>query len=302
MGDKLFRRILVGLDSSRLDKPLLRYLAWHLSMNPSARVHLLQVLTRIELPTFTVGMNNFPSQNIPMDEKIKNEMESLAQEELGELSSACTCDVLEGKVTQQMLHWAEVKNIDLAILGVKSDPHINGVSVKRFLRNTTSSIWFVPENASTNIKRIVVPTDFSSHSDLALEKAIAIAEKCNTNVKVELLHIFDVPTDFQYRLTNTYTQYAAIIEENVHKYIEEYVKKYKQEDSKVELTTSIIQNSSFNTATHIWEQIQEEKPDLIVMGALGHSAFSAFLLGSVTERFNSLNQTVPLLIVRPDSY
>ncbi len=296
-----FNNILVGLDASYMDKSLLTYVNWLLRSHPNAQTYFLQILDSLEIPPFTVPKDEELFEITPMDEKLVDEMKVAVKEELGEKADQSHFDVLEGKVTQQMLHWAKTKNIDLTLLGLKSAPHYNDISAKRFLRNTQSSVWFVTKETASVPKKILVATDFSPHADLAVEMAIQLASSVTPAADVELLHVLNVPTDFQYRLNQTYTQYAEKLKVNTLQYMEEYVTRFDSSEMDGTLSTHLIQNTYFNAARHIHEYASESYTDLVILGALGHSALSSFLLGSVSEMFLDLNNSISTLILRPSS-
>ena len=49
---------------------------------------------------------------------------------------------------------------------------------------------------------------------------------------------------------------------------------------------------------YIKEYAEENEVDFIVMGAKGHSKVELLLLGSVTEKLLSINNSIPTLIVK----
>lgn len=298
MNESLFYRVLIGLDGSTLDKTLGNYLKWIQSFCPEMEAYFIQVVPSLEIPEFALPTEVSNKNFVPLDEKIEKQMYAFASEILKDKAELCHYNAIEGNITRELLRWIEVKEIDLALLGMKTGVHSTGVSTKRFLRKSNCSVWFVPENAPTQINQILVATDFSSYSDAALSKAIGLAKQFNPSPSIELLHVFNVPTDFQYRLSNTYTQYAEIVRENMTSYMNDYIKRFQDELEDVDINSYLIQNKSFNVAKHIKLFVKEKNPELIVMGALGHTALSSLMLGSVTERMVNLNESFPLLIVR----
>jgi nucleotide-binding universal stress UspA family protein len=143
--------------------------------------------------------------------------------------------------------------------------------------------------------KILVPTDFSKHSDNALSNASDIAEKYNS--KIYLLHVID----------NAVQQCAVdycIPNEVVEKFNTDSV------ISSRELMKNEVRNFAQDHAVEIeydikkgnpYEEIikeQEDKDiDLIVMGSHGKTGFIKHMMGGVAERVLR-NATSQVLMVK----
>jgi nucleotide-binding universal stress UspA family protein len=144
-------------------------------------------------------------------------------------------------------------------------------------------------------RKILVPTDFSKHSDNALSNASDIAEKYNS--KIYLLHVID----------NVVQQCAVdycISNEVVEKFNTDSV------ISSRELMKNEVRNFAQGHAVEIeygikkgnpYEEIikeQEDKDiDLIVMGSHGKTGFIKHMMGGVAERVLR-NATSQVLMVK----
>ncbi len=144
------------------------------------------------------------------------------------------------------------------------------------------------------MKRILVPTDFSSHAENALKTAAQIAKK--TNSEIHLLHIIETPNQMNDALTAS----ADIPEVML------YIKKATE-------TLDSIREQGFLENITVTESIRfervfkgiisytnENETDLIVMGSHGISGIEEILLGSNTERIVRL-ANVPVLVIKKDN-
>ncbi|HEY6562505.1 MAG TPA: universal stress protein [Polyangiaceae bacterium] len=129
----------------------------------------------------------------------------------------------------------------------------------------------------TNLKKILVPTDFSEHSSRALRFAADLARKYDA--ALTLLHVNDlVVTLAPYPplppkiLDTAMTEARALLE------------RAKGEASSLgvpQVETNLIDGRPFHEIVRFAEQGDY---DLIVMGTHGRSGFNRVLLGSVAER------------------
>jgi len=140
------------------------------------------------------------------------------------------------------------------------------------------------------LQKILVPTDFSEASSLALPHGFEIARRFASEITI--LHI---RTPFS--ATAASTEEGHFDEEEYQRYIEKQLAEESMDtDSRVSVKTTQKQNIS--AAAGIIESIQEDGCDLVVMGSHGRSALTHFFLGSVTEKVVRYSP-VPVLTVAP---
>jgi universal stress protein A len=130
------------------------------------------------------------------------------------------------------------------------------------------------------VKNILVPTDFSEHSDKALKLALDIA--IQNKAKLYLLHViheamhqcaadYCLSDDMMRQMESGMTSAAK---QNLQKQLAKF-----REASKADVVTVV--RSGFPSDEILKEQ-QKKKIDLIVIAPLGRSGIERFLVGSVT--------------------
>lgn len=129
----------------------------------------------------------------------------------------------------------------------------------------------------SKLERILVPVDFSDHSQKALRFAVQIAKA--THAKLDLLHSHTPPlgtvTPYDYALP------AAVLAElraEAEKQLAETLAQAKAQDAEAESHLS-----DGHPTSAICDAAERLASDLIVMGTHGHSGLKHLLLGSVTE-------------------
>jgi nucleotide-binding universal stress UspA family protein len=142
-------------------------------------------------------------------------------------------------------------------------------------------------------KRILVPVDGSTTAQLAVEKALGLAQKFDSLVSV--IYIIDpypftgVGTDFAYGQTEYLS--AATAEGNAAI----SAAKTQLEAAGIAVETAVIEAHA--TWRGVVQTAQDQQADLIVMGSHGRSGLEKLVLGSVTQAVLA-HTNCPVLVVR----
>ncbi|MEQ8364140.1 MAG: universal stress protein [Cyclobacteriaceae bacterium] len=146
------------------------------------------------------------------------------------------------------------------------------------------------------MKRILVPTDFSKTSIIALEVACEIAKK--GGAEVIALHVVEEATAESFRVTGEVVQqnfedrlYTMKMLEKAKKQLEKLVMDPKF--SSIKLDGELRLGNAYHGMNAI---ITEQKVDLVVMGTQGHSRLQEMIIGSNTEKVVR-HSKVPVLSV-----
>ena len=144
----------------------------------------------------------------------------------------------------------------------------------------------------SEIKRILVPTDFSATADAALDYAIDLA--ATLGASVSLVHVFDDP----FVAGGVFSgEYAPIPQEMRQEILEDLRRRLEGTVARhghSELSPQVLIGP---TARTIVDSARDARADLIVMGTHGRSGISHVLLGSIAERVVRTAEC-PVLTVR----
>jgi universal stress protein A len=130
-----------------------------------------------------------------------------------------------------------------------------------------------------DIRRILVPFDFSEYSEKALTWALALAESWRSHVL--LLHVVPRPS-YPPLLMGSYfnvVEFEASLQADAEARAKERVA--HTGNKTVQIDAQVVIGEPFSDICLMAEQ---EKVDLIVMGSHGRTGLSHVLLGSVAER------------------
>lgn len=142
-----------------------------------------------------------------------------------------------------------------------------------------------------DIRRILVPSDFSEHSEKAFTWALAMAERWRA--RLLLLHVVPQPV-YPPMLMGTYfnvAEFEASLKEDAETRAKEFLGKTGTRT--VQVDAKVLIGEPFGDICRIAE---EEKVDLIVIGSHGRTGLSHVLLGSVAERVVR-HASCPVLVV-----
>lgn len=144
------------------------------------------------------------------------------------------------------------------------------------------------------MKQILVPIDFSTHSENALKIAAEIAKKNNS--EIHLLHMLEIPS----QMNDAITHAKGIPEVML------FIKKAHE-------TLQKLKEKSYLENIQVTEQVKFEKAsegilsyskknniDLIIMGSHGISGIEEILVGSNTEKVVRLSE-IPVLVIKKNT-
>jgi nucleotide-binding universal stress UspA family protein len=131
---------------------------------------------------------------------------------------------------------------------------------------------------SIQIRRILIPLDFSHHAEAILEWGTHLAKEHGS--QVILVHAYHLPVEFQ-QLEGAYLppDFWTNVKTEAQQVLERHAERLRGQGLAVE---TVVREGY--PATVIQEEAEEQHADLIVIGTRGLSGLKHLLLGSVAER------------------
>ncbi len=292
------KRILTGLDFSLADRALLAtnaFLCTHLSVEKCYFVHVTDHLVRPQ--HLRAHFARLFAPDMPVDEVLRKRLESkILDNGLDEIFPEWEIDILEGQPEQQLLHWIEVKQPDLVLMGNKLEAGSGGVLPRRLARRTTAEVVFVPETFIRPIRHLLVAIDFSENAAHALRRALAFAKNL-PQARVEPLYVVELPPSGFYLNEQELEAYNEMVKATARQTWEAFAAAFGFDQEALDCTFK--DNHYMSTAQAITDYATESGADLLMIGARGHSAIEVLLFGSVTERVLDHCKDLPVWVVRP---
>ena len=294
---KKFQRALIAMDLSEMDQKLLHFTKLLTYIFPIQKLYFVHIMPDFTIPeNLDAEFHKLFAPEYPIDEKIRDKIALDVQETLGAPPNLqIAVNVIEGNPYEKLIHWTKVKEIDLLIVGQKEISNGSGITAKRVARQSKCNVLFVPESAGEELKKILVPIDFSENAARAIKEALRIKDLL-PGVSVETLYVVDLPPDSYFMRSIEDNDFKSLLVESAE---ESYLQFLKKNDfNPEEIEPVFLENDFVNIAAHIEDYVKESQPDLVLMGAKGHSRLENFFYGSVTEKFVDRCKELPIMIIR----
>ena len=147
---------------------------------------------------------------------------------------------------------------------------------------------------TVQIRRILVPLDFSESTSPLLEWAAHLASQHGSSVV--LLHAYHLPVEFQ-QLEGAYL--PPDFWSNVKSEAEQSLGRFAEDLTARDVEVETIVREGY-PASVIVDEAEAQGVDMIVIGTHGHSGLKHMLLGSIAERVVQKSHC-PVLTVKSES-
>lgn len=180
--------------------------------------------------------------------------------------------------------------VKLTLLGKKMSDKSTGALGTKLLRILPCSVLVYPETARFNIRKVLVPIDFSDTSVHALRLSKNLADQLS--LQLEIMHVYRLPTQF----------FPLISEDKAVQKAEELVKgKFanlqKRHKEIADVPYTLVRAANKSIAERIVLHLEKGRHDLLVLGLKGNNPLPSLSLGSVPTEMYNTDIDVPLWLV-----
>jgi nucleotide-binding universal stress UspA family protein len=146
------------------------------------------------------------------------------------------------------------------------------------------------------IKRLLVPTDFSEHSEQAALYAVELAKRFQAD-EVHCIHVSNIPADLlatsAYTMTGPSQEFIEQVRQENRKNLEAFA---KNRLAGVPVRTAFLEGRPF---VEIIRYARDHEIDLVVIATHGRTGLTHALFGSVAEKVVQ-KAPCPVLVVKRD--
>ncbi len=289
-----FNKILVGLDQSDMDYELIDAACKMCQLSDSKEVYFMNLIRDFHMPEEV--LKEFPD----LLEKAIKEREEAIREAVDEQFSCpqvkVTYVIKQGQPTKEIMKFSQKEKVDLIILGRKNEKENGGIIISRVARRAGCSLLVLPKGHTIDFDKILVPSDFSDYSQIAMEKAIEISEALEKKPEVTVQNVYQVPSGYHYT-GKTYEEFAVVMEEHARKDFAKFTA--NMNISNLNLNTTYTLDKDEDVIGYVYKEAKAQKSKLIIIGAKGRTATTALFIGSKAESLIQIDSDIPLLVVRP---
>ena len=289
-----FNKILVALDHTDLDKELVEAASFISTLAHTTDVYFINVVKDLNIPKSI--KKEFPDMLSNAVQERTMDIEKVIKEVFKNKHAKTHIEIKSGNPTRAILKYSIQKKIDLILVGRKKKRKEGGTLINRLARKAACSLLIIPVDYTKQVKKILVPIDFSAYSVEALKQAIDLAVPNLPQVKIYTQNVFQVPNGYHYT-GKSFKDFAKIMRDNAEK---DYNALMHDIDTKgVNIEPVYTLDRSDNIIAKIYSTGLRLDVDAIVVGAKGRTDTTALFIGSSAEKLIHIDSTIPLMVVRP---
>lgn len=287
------KRVMIGLDFSASDPTTIRYTEFLCQLIGPEKLYFIHIAHNLDLPE---EVRQEIYQNRPFDEYLRETMQKEVETHFGSHTEYdIEYIVEEGSPLPQLIHWSRVKDIDLMIVGRKEgNKEGSGVLLTRLARRSHCTILIVPQDSYPLLDSILVCTDFSDCSRLALEQTLSLVREL-PYATVYLHHIYEVPTGY-HTTGKSHTEFAQIMKQHAIRKYEEFMKHVSTQGVQIVPIYSLDKKGS--PSRLIKDTAASIQAKLVVAGSRGRTYAASIFLGSFAEKLINHEEHVPLMVAK----
>lgn len=274
---KRFQRLMVGLTRDESDAGLIRYAAMVARLGTAHEVRFVHVL-----PTAA-------DSAIRMDhEHAVAQLKSEVAMHFGNVPDTVEAyyDVLKGPLLDRLLQFAAEQEDDVTFVGCGQGESARRSLARRLAMKGPCSVWIVPDDSPPQIRRILVPVDFSEYAADAIQVATSLAQLLG-HTECLALHVY-----FN-EAAVTFEEYDQVLRGQEEQAFQAFITPLDCHG--IQVKPLFVEGA--NVAGAILRVADEKAVDLIVIPCRGRSRSAAILLGSVTEETIHRSR-IPIVVVK----
>ena len=295
---KFYKRILFPTDFSECSEKGFEY-ASRIAKSYNAELHIIHVNIQYYNrygPEFIIPVTSEDAKSYQLE--LRKYMDKYVSK----------CGISENKIIKKyasgfaaaptIVDYAKNNGIDLIVMcayGRRGLRHmLLGSVAEEVIKTSPCNVITIcnEDSIKSEPKRVLVPTDYSSHAFRAVLAGYNITQKLGADIT--LLHVIEDPVPSLYYLPGD--------EETIDRFYELTAKDAKKKLDDINKDAGIRLNYKIkvirvHVASSITKYASDNKVDLIVMGSHGYTGLTHFLLGSTTDKVVR-SATCPVMIVK----
>lgn len=207
-------------------------------------------------------------------------------------TAAYTIIITTDDYTESILtHLAEEYKVDIMIAGNKDELQGTGALSQKLVRMFQGNVLLVPEATSYQMKKVLIPTDFSTDSARSFKAAESLVKR--SVGEIEALHVYNIPSYF-FPYINTQKAKDKTTNHLKDK-VQQFQKRFQISEN-IEFRYTDREDLSVVEAIEI--HAEKGDFDIIVVSARGSNNLTSLFIGSITNDLLIRNRKMPLLVVK----
>lgn len=280
-----YRKILVAIDGSPASLHALEE-SLKLAQDEKSWVTVVSVAPKYEGDLSAIWVNDVKKSMTEPCQVALSRAKKIAEGERALIKPVCE----QGEIYERIVDLADAENCDLIVMGKKGYSQIQNALIgnvtARVIGHSQRDVLVVPKDSSLKWGKILVVTDGSKYSQLAVDKAIEFAKSYGSHLSV--LCVVDVTQEF-------FAQAPEALE-SLLKNARSLVEGIKERASAEGITADVAVREG-EPYKIIVEVAKKEEVGGIIIGSHGRTGLRRLLMGSVTAKVIGY-APCPVLVVK----
>lgn len=283
--------ILVSLDLTSMDRPLISYAAYLAKQMEAREVRFFHAIQAYDLPNRQ--SKRFPDVETELSKMIEQRIRDTVDEYFNDhISWDVEVGVGYSHAAEEVIEYVNTHSFDLVLLGQKHGENREGVYGRKILSEVNTNLMLVPEYVEHDMDSILAALDFTKYARKAFEWGLEYSRQ--VGCRLECFHVSD-PTRAFFPVTTK--QSSNRDQQRFLKSVDDFLASYQL--SREEIPCHLKMHDQLTSeAQLIYETARENGNDLIIVGARGDTANVTSLLGNLTESLRLMEKEIPVVIVK----
>lgn len=283
-------RWLVALDRSEMDNRLIDHVHYWATVFKPDKISFINV--RRELESWDHVDNTLFNKMLKKEKEEDAIWVKSIEEKIKHFETSTYVTVGHGAGLEKLMEICSDYKYDLVIAGKKQAMPSQGHLTEDLAKKLPTSFMLIPETATKQCDRILVPTDFSEYSFRALKFAHEL-KKADKNRDLLPANVYQVPSGYHF-IGMKYEEFAGDMKANALEGVENQLKKVGIEAEQI----LVRLREHRSNAEHLQNMAIDAQADLIILGSKGMTQSAYILMGSTAARMMRHMGRAPLLILK----
>jgi nucleotide-binding universal stress UspA family protein len=282
---------IVALDFTDMDESILRNTAFYADLLKPEKIYFANVQKEME------SVSHLPEEYLSIRDQVNQDRELQLKSKVERFFKAgipSECLILTGSVFDEIMGLVARKFASLVIAGRKKESDGAGIVSERLSQGLACNFLLIPESFDARLKNVLVATDFSEHSKLAMNHALQL-QKASEDVRIFTHHIYEIPIGYS-KSGKSLEEFTEIMRVNAETQMDRWLKDFPKN-----IVHEVVLRDKKSVPSQILKIAENYQIDLIVMGSKGLSKSAFMLLGSNTIKLMKVNEQIPMMIVKKEN-
>lgn len=280
-------KLMVAMDLTEMDPILLNYTNFLCKVWGVEHVYFVHNIKQYKLEGLK---DSFLEEGVSIEDIIDKELQRTIEKHYKSDTPHSVLLTADDYTESILTHLSKEYKIDIMLTGNKNELQGTGALNQKLVRMLDTNVLLVPEKTKHQLKKVLVPTDFSSSSAKSFEEAKTLI--ASSQGVIEALHVYNI-SSFFFPYINTE---KAI--DKTKSQLREKVKQFKKRHKHTEdVDFKYMDRKEYSVVEAIEKHAEKGDFDIVVVSARGGNKIASMFIGSVTNDLLIRSRSMPLLVI-----